>query len=133
MHIPVAPDVVFSALTTDRGRTRFWAESSVEHEGVIQFRFVNGVTHQSRIVETEPPRMFAIEYFGSLVRFELSDDGRGGTDLDLANTGVPAHEWHEVFAGWLNVLFPLKAWLVCGIDLRNHDPLKTWDRGYADQ
>lgn len=32
-----------------------------------------------------------------------------------------------------NVLFPLKAWLVSGIDLRNHDPQRTCDQRDADQ
>jgi uncharacterized protein YndB with AHSA1/START domain len=133
MHIPVAPHLVFAALTTDSGRARFWAESSVEGDGMIAFRFVNGLTHVSKIVESEPHRLFAIEYFGSVARFELMDDGRGGTDLVLTNTGVALEEWHEVFAGWLNVLFPLKAWLVSGVDLRNHDSQRTWDQGYCDQ
>lgn len=29
-------------------------------------------------------------------------------------------------AGWLNVLFPLKAWLLQGLDWRNDDPTRTW-------
>ena len=44
-----------------------------------------------------------------------------------------AAEWHDVHAGWLNVLFPLKAMLAFGVDLRNHDPSRSWDQGYADQ
>jgi len=32
-----------------------------------------------------------------------------------------------------NVLFPLKAWLMPGADLRNHDPTRSWDDGYVDQ
>jgi len=103
------------------------------HDQVIHFSFINGVAYQSRIIARRLPEVFAIEYFRSVVRFELADDGRGGTDLKLTNIGVPTEEWHVVYAGWLNVLFPLKAWLIGGIDLRNHDPQRTWDRGYADQ
>jgi hypothetical protein len=55
------------------------------------------------------------------------------TDLLLTHSGVPEDEWVEVHAGWLNVLFPLKAWLKFGVDLRNHDATRTWDQGYADQ
>ena len=36
-------------------------------------------------------------------------------------------------AGWLNVLFPLKGYIDHGVDLRNHDPGRAWDDGYADQ
>jgi len=68
-----------------------------------------------------------------VARFELTSDGRGGTDLLLTHSGIATDEWNEVHTGWLNVLFPLKAWLVHGIDLRNHDPARSWDEGYADQ
>ena len=133
MHLPVTPDRVFGALNSDDGRAAFWAESAVEHEGVIEFDFINGYKCTSRILERRPPHEWALDYFGGVARFELTADGAGGTDLLLTHTGVPAHEWNEVHAGWLNVLFPLKAWLAHGIDLRNHDPARSWDDGYADQ
>ena len=34
---------------------------------------------------------------------------RGGADLLLTHEGIALEEWNEVHAGWLNVLFPLKA------------------------
>jgi uncharacterized protein YndB with AHSA1/START domain len=132
MHIKVPPERVFATLDSNDGRAAFWAESAVECDGLIEFRFINGVRHQSRIVERRAPHSWAIEYFGGLARFELSPDGRGGTDLQLTHDGVKPEEWTETYAGWLNVLFPLKAWLAHGVDLRNHDPERTWDR-YADQ
>jgi hypothetical protein len=124
---------VFAALDSDDGRASFWAESAVERDGRIEFRFINGVTITSRILERHPSSLFCLEYFGSPVRFELSPDGRGGTDVLLTHTDVPNEEWQDVHAGWLNVLFPLKASLVHGVDLRNHDPARLWDEGYADQ
>lgn len=133
LHLPVAPERVFAALATEEGRAAFWAESAPEVDGDIEFRFVNGVATRSRILERDPPRLFAIDYFGAVARFELASDGAGGTDLLLTQTGVPAAEWNEVHAGWLNVLFPLKAWLAHGVDLRNHDARRSWDEGYADQ
>ena len=133
LHLPVAPERVFDALATDEGRAAFWAESAVEADGAIEFRFVQGDTTRSRILERAPPRIFAIDYFGAVARFELLSDGAGGTDLLLTHTGVPAHEWNEVHAGWLNVLLPLKAWLAHGVDLRNHDATRSWGQGYADQ
>jgi hypothetical protein len=33
----------------------------------------------------------------------------------------------------LDVLFPLRAWLAYGVDLRDHDPAWSWDQGYAAQ
>jgi uncharacterized protein YndB with AHSA1/START domain len=133
LHLPVPPERVFAALDTDAGRASFWAESAVERDGAIEFTFVNGERTLSRIVRREPPRVFALDYFGATARFELTPDGRGGTDLLLTQEGVPAAEWNEVHAGWLNVLFPLKAWLAHGVDLRNHDATRSWEQGYADQ
>lgn len=133
MHLAVPPHAVFTALDTDDGRASFWAESAREHDGRIHFRFSNGIQYESRILARRPPALWAIDYFGSEARFELTSDGRGGTDLLLVHHGVSADEWHEVHAGWLNVLFPLKARVVHGVDLRNHDPSRSWDDGYADQ
>jgi uncharacterized protein YndB with AHSA1/START domain len=133
MHLPVTPARAFAALATDAGRAAFWAESAVEVDGAIEFRFADGRTTRSRILQREPPRLFVLDYMGAVARFDLAPDGEGGTDLLLTHAGVPAFEWHEVHAGWLNVLFPLKAWLAHGVDLRNHDPARSWDGGYADQ
>ena len=132
MHVPVAPEKVFAALATDAGRASFWAVSAVETDGWIEFRFRNGVVDRSRILEREAPRLLVLDYFGSPARFELTPDGAGGTELQLTHEGVRAEAWIEVHAGWLNVLFPLKAWVAHGVDLRNHAPGRTWDHGYAD-
>jgi hypothetical protein len=133
LHLPVPPSRVFATIDSADGRARFWAESAEEHDGVIRFRFINGATYDSRVVERRIPSLFAIDYFGAQARFELTDDGRGGTDLVLTHAGVSDDEWLETHAGWLNVLLLLKAWLVTGIDLRNHDPHRTWDQRYVDQ
>lgn len=133
MHIPAPPEDVFAALNSDQGRASFWAESAVEVDGHIEFRFINGVTYRSKVLERRPPHLLSLDYFDSVARFELTADGRGGADLLLTNEGVSSEHWNEVHAGWLNVLFPLKAWIAHDVDLRNHDPERTWDKGYADQ
>jgi uncharacterized protein YndB with AHSA1/START domain len=133
MHIPVPPEKTFAALDSDDGRASFWAESAVEVDGAIDFRFINGYRCRSTILERRPPHVLAVDYIGGPARFELASDGAGGTDLLLIHDGVKDEEWNEVHAGWLNVLFPLKAWLAHGVDLRNHDPERLWDQGYADQ
>ena len=133
MHLPVPPQRVYAALDSDAGRAAFWAESAVERDGAVEFRFANGWVHTGRVLERRPAAAWAVEYFGGEARFELASDGRGGTDLLLTHRGIPPDDWQEVHAGWLNVLFPLKAWLAHGVDLRNHDPARSWDQGYADQ
>lgn len=133
MHIPASPERVFRVLDSDEGRASFWAESAVETDGHVEFRFINGYTCRGKILARQAPSLLEFDYIGGPVRFELSSDGAGGTDLSLTHRGIGPDEWNEVHAGWLNVLFPLKAYVAHGVDLRNHDPRRSWDEGYADQ
>lgn len=133
VHFSSRPDDVYDALDSDSGRAAFWAESAVENDGVVQFRFINGMRYDGRIIERERPRSWSVDYFSSTARFTIESDGADGTDLTLANDGVDDRDRTEVTAGWLNVLLPMKAWVDYRIDLRSHDPIRTWERGYVDQ
>ena len=133
LHLSSPPTEVFQALATDAGRAGFWAESAVEHDGVIHFLFPNGVRWQGRIIEAIPPTYFAVDYLGhSTTAFALEEDGYGGTDLTLTDTNVPTTYRTEVIAGWVSVLLALKAAVDFGVDLRNHDPQRNWDQGYVE-
>ena len=127
------PQAVFEKLSTDVGRVSFWAESAVEQHGVIDFEFPNQAEWKGRILENVPPEKFQVEYYGgSITTFELNPDGSGGTDLTLTDQGVPEADRTEVIAGWVSVLMALKASVDFGIDLRNHDPKRTWDEGFVE-
>lgn len=78
------------------------------------------------------PRSLALEYLGSPVRFDLTADVDGGTELRLTHEGVRAEEWIETHAGWSNVLFPLEAYVVHGVYLRNGAAGRSWEHGYVD-
>ena len=132
VHLASPPNVVYQALATDDGRARFWAEAAPEVTGVITFHILNFAPFAGRILAREPPRLFELEYFGTRVRFELSPDGAGGTDLALLATEVPETYRMEMVAGWVSVLLALKAAVDHGVDLRNHDLSRAWDRGYVD-
>jgi len=66
---------VFDILDSDEGRARFWTESAVMVDDVIEFRFINGYVYRSKVLERERPRVWAIEYLGGTARFELTPDG----------------------------------------------------------
>ena len=133
LHIASSPATVHRALSTDEGRVRFWAESAVERDGEIEFRFPDGQVLRGHVVENAPPRRFTVRYFGgSVATFELADDGSGGTDLTLTERGVPAPWRVQNIAGWVSVLLALKAAVDFSVDLRNHDPRRTWDQGYVE-
>ena len=133
LHLQSPPDRVFAMLATAEGRSRFWAETADESNEAIVFRFPDGSELTSRILERVPPTRFALEYFGgSKVLFECSPDESGGTDLRLTETGMPAGDRTENIAGWASVLLCLKAAVDYGVDLRNHDPQRTWAQGYVE-
>ncbi len=133
VHMRSPPSAVFELLSSDAGRARFWAESARETSGRIDFRFPDGQTWRGRVLAREPPRRLSVKYVGgSTASFLLEDDGQGGTDLTLTDSGVKA-EWRaEVVAGWISVLIALKAAVDFGVDLRNHDPQRTWDQAFAE-
>ena len=128
LHLATAPDGVHALLATDEGRARFWAESAVERGGTIAFRFPDGSMYEGRIIANDPPALFELEYFGSAARFEVISDGAGGTDLTLSHDD----DHPDTRPGWVSVLMALKAVADFGVDLRNHDPTRTWDQGFVD-
>ena len=132
LHFASPPSKVFDALSTDGGRARFWAESAPEVGGSITFHFLDYPPYTGRVLQREPPSVFAVDYFGATTTFTLVGDGAGGTDLELVATNVDEAMRAEVTAGWVSVLMAMKAAVDHGIDLRNHDLARTWQRGYAD-
>lgn len=133
LHLKSPIARVYQALATDEGRASFWAESAVERDGVIHFIFPNGATRNARVIEALPPNKYALEYYGdSIATFELSEDGHGGTDLTLTDSGVSAQDRTEVIAGWVSVLMNLKAGVDFDVDLRAHHPARHWDHGYVE-
>ena len=133
IHLSSSPEDVYRMLSTDAGRARFWAEEAVEEKGFITFLFPNGITWRAEILEKKFPHRFRIIYYGgTITTFDLRGDGSGGTDLLLTDEGVPPEYQPEVLPGWVSVLMALKAAADFHVDLRNHDPSRTWDQGYAD-
>ena len=133
LHLKSAPDRVYEMLSTDDGRSKFWAESTNEHDGIIQFTFPGGYQWHGRILEADPPKRFSVEYVGgSITVFSLRDDGEGGTELLLTDDNIPQGHVHEVSAGWVSVLMALKGAVDFGVDLRNHHNQRTYLQGYAD-
>ena len=133
IHLRSSPKKVYERLSSNEGRAAFWAESAIEQDGMIYFVFPNQAEWQGKILEKDTPRKFKVEYYGgSSTTFELDPDGSGGTDLALTDQGVSEEDRTEVIAGWVSVLMALKASVDFGVDLRNHDPNRTWDEGYVD-
>ena len=133
LRLASAPETVFTLLASDAGRARFWAEAAPERDGYVAFAFPDGTTWRAEILRREPPVAFALRYLGDCrAEFRLAPDDAGGTDLELDVAEVPAAQAREDAAGWVSVLLALKAAADFGVDLRNHDPRRTWAAGYVD-
>ncbi len=132
LHLRSSPDVVYDALDSDAGRASFWAETAIEHDGSVLFRFINGERYDGQILERVRPLRWTVDYYGAPVTFTLTDDGRGGTDVVMTHPVDDEGARQQMTPGWLNVLLPMKAAIDHGIDLHNHDPARTWDQRYVD-
>jgi uncharacterized protein YndB with AHSA1/START domain len=133
LHFNSSPEKVYEALATDEGRSRFWAESAEERDGEVEFRFLNEPkVLKGAVLRKDPPHVFSVEYFASKATFTMDPDGAGGTDLSLRAYDVDEQWRMEMAAGWISVLMSMKAAVDFGVDLRNHDPERTWDQGFVD-
>lgn len=127
------PDQVYAMWTSDAGRMRFWAEESRSEGPAFRLRFPDGTEEVCTICAAEPLKRFTFTYFRSEVELSFTPDEDGGTVVELANRRVPEEEYEEALPGWVSVLLAFKAAVDFGIDIRNHDPRRTWGRRYVDQ
>ena len=131
LHLRSSPEAAFAMWTSDRGRELFWAEQSEATASGFRLHFINGDALDVEVVESAAPAHFVFRYFGgSIVSLDFRDDGTGGCDLHLVES-EPEDAW-ENHAGWVSVLLAFKAAVDCAVDLRSHDPGRSWDQGYVD-
>jgi uncharacterized protein YndB with AHSA1/START domain len=130
--LPAAPQRVYELLATDAGRERFWAEASHRDGAAVHLRFADGTATTADILRDHPPQHFALRYFGAATSFELSAAADDATILEVTADGIEPSDQADVAAGWVSVLLCLKAYLLAGVDVRNHDPHRCWHQGFVD-
>ena len=131
LYLRSHPKLVFELLNSEEGRAKFWAEQAEEIDNSIHFVFPNGQFYKAKIIKRVAFKEFQLDYFNSLVKFQLELTNNGGTELTLVNENIPENEYLEVYAGWVSVLLNLKAVADFQCDLRNHDQNRTWDQRYV--
>ncbi len=130
--LPLPPAQVFTLLSTDTGRMRFWCEHSETRDDVITLRFSDGEQLRCAILVSEPPTAFVVRYFNqSRLHFQLTAVGAQHCELLLEETELSPETRALNEAGWVSVLLALKA-ATLGVDLRNHDPQRSWAQGFVD-
>lgn len=132
VHFASTTEKVYKYLTTDNGRSKYWAEETKERNGFVEFKILNYPNYKSRIIEKKPHELFRLEYFGTDVTFKLKETSNNGTELFLKALTPNETVKNEMAAGWISVLMAMKGAVDFGIDLRNHDPKRVWENGYLD-
>ncbi len=132
VHFTSPIEKVFEFLTTDSGRSKFWAEETREENGRIEFSILNYPKYNAEILDKKHNKLFKLEYFGTKVAFELTETEDEGTDLYLKATTPNESVKNEMTAGWVSVLMAMKGAVDFGIDLRNHHSDRVWENGYLD-
>ncbi|MDY7397057.1 hypothetical protein UMM65_17580 [Aureibaculum sp. 2210JD6-5] len=132
VHFSTSIDQVYNALTTDEGRSTFWAEEAKEINGIIEFKILNYPVYKSKIIEKKYPNLFQLEYFGTDVTFTLKETPDKGTDLYMNAITFDKNTQKEMTSGWVSVLLAMKAAVDFGVDLRNHNPERVWEKGFVD-
>lgn len=131
VHFAASPESVWQAWTTDSGRARFWAETSRSGGVGFDLSFLNGEALRVEVMEAKPPERLVFIYFGgSTVTLDFAPGGSGGCDLRLREAGAADPAGNR--AGWVSVLLACKAAVDFGVDLRSHDPARSWDEGFVD-
>ena len=132
-HFKSSPETVYQSLTDPTKRKQYWADEAEEDGEKVTFVFKNlNFVNVGKIIERVPNRSFKVVYLDTTVTFELEPDLVGGTDLALKVENVKDGDKVELIAGWVNWLMTMRAAVDYGIDLRNHDPKRTWREGYVE-
>lgn len=133
VHFRSAPSEVYRALSTPLGRSRFWALSAKQTDGQIHFIQPGDAHFTGRILDDVKNELYSVEYFGSVVTFDLDTDAEiPGTILRMTCTGIKEDERMEVAACWVSTLLRMKASVDFGVDLRTLDDNLTWSHGYVE-
>ncbi|WP_020391332.1 hypothetical protein [Kribbella catacumbae] len=101
VHFRSAPSEVYRAISTPLGRSRLWAESAKETNGVIHFVLPDGKTDDAPIEQAVQDQLYAVRLLGHRVAFTLTPDEKNGTDLTLTLEGGSS-------AAWVSLLLRLK-------------------------
>jgi hypothetical protein len=102
VHFSSSPDKVYEALSTDKGRRGYWAESAEEQDGKIHYVFLNGIENTGSILQRIHGQLFSVMYFGWKTTFHLTTDGATGTDMEMVAEHVPEADKMEISAGWVS-------------------------------
>lgn len=142
IEIAAKPEKVFRAWTDDRIVPRWFcvkAEIEPKKKGRLYFEWLGGDKLETRIIDIKKNRLFLFPFGpkGEKVKLTIIPLKKGsGLELhqyDMKTTPKDRWAMHKgCETGWTFFLANLKAYLEHGIDLRSHDPKKSYRQGYIN-
>ncbi|MBU0983041.1 MAG: SRPBCC domain-containing protein [candidate division Zixibacteria bacterium] len=140
--IKASPARVFRAWTDDKLVSRWFTEKTViepKKNGRIYFEWTAGDTFETTVTSIVKNRKFVFPFDaeGTMVEVKFKKDGRGCVcELRQYNMKTsPEMKWNMhrgCITGWTFFMTNLKAYLEHGIDLRGHDPKKSYKQNYVN-
>lgn len=133
---------VFNAWTDDRIVSRWFTEKTIiepRKNGRIYFEWLAGDKMDDKIISISKNRRFTFPFgrHGERVAVSFKKDGRG-TICELRQFNMkttPKARWtmhRGCIQGWTFFLANLKSYLEYGIDLRSHDPARSYKQDYVN-
>lgn len=142
IQIKASVERVFAAWTNDRIVSKWFTEKTViepRKGGRIYFEWVAGDKLDTKVIAIAKNRKFVFPFGskGEEVSVTFKKDGRETLcELHQYNMGTdPTSKWNMhrgCIQGWTFFLANLKAYLEHGVDLRGHDPKRSYKQDYIN-
>jgi hypothetical protein len=133
VNLSAPRELLFDLLTPDLESDPYRASTIGQFDGENGWIAPEGAHLKNATLDLLPPRRIVANYAGGgVATLDLTDDGRGGTDLRLTDIGQVAEDRTELVAGWVSMLLALKASVDFSIDLRDHDHRTFWTGAYVE-
>lgn len=142
IEIAAPPRRVFDAWTRRELVSKWFPVAGViepRKGGQIALTFLGGDTHDDKVTAARRPSLLQFPFGkrGEQVRITFKKV-RGGTccelhQFNMATTPIAKIQMHMgCQQGWTFFLTNLKAFLEHGLDMRSHDPRKSYRQGYVN-
>jgi len=142
VFIAAKPEKVFAAWTNDRLVSKWFTEKTIiepRKGGRLYFEWLAGDKLETKIVAIVKNKKFVFPFGPGKVEVAVTfkKDGKG-TICELHQYGMktdPKSKWNfhrGCIQGWTFFLTNLKAHLEHGLDLRSHDPNRSYRQDYVN-
>jgi uncharacterized protein YndB with AHSA1/START domain len=142
IEIKAPPSKVFKSWTDAAEIVRWFTVKAViepRKGGRLYFEWLAGDKLDTRIVRIRKPSLLVFPFGGGKEEVSVKIRKSGRVSLvELHQYGMKTTPTQKVSmhlgcqVGWTFFLANLKAWLEHGIDLRSHNPKKSYKQGYID-